>query len=77
MCYDFGTAETAAVRADGIRTDDLFNAIEALSQLSYGPIFHVAPAPSIGAKRQVVRAGGGIIANQFAGTGWWGMQELN
>ena len=33
------------------RTDDLFNALEALSQLSYGPIFHVAPAAPIGAER--------------------------
>src|SRR5580704_17549003 len=31
------------------RTDDLFNAIEALSQLSYGPIFQNVPAP-IGAE---------------------------
>jgi hypothetical protein len=34
------------------RTDDLFNAIEALSQLSYGPVFqNLVIAASIGAKR--------------------------
>jgi hypothetical protein len=33
------------------RTDDLFNAIEALSQLSYGPVFqNLVIAASIGAK---------------------------
>src|SRR5271156_3027214 len=37
------------------RTDDLFNAIEALSQLSYGPVFqNLVIAASIGAKRAFI-----------------------
>ena len=38
------------------RTDDLFNAIEALSQLSYGPTFRECRAASIGAKLYGARA---------------------
>src|SRR6202021_2136617 len=44
------------------RTDDLFNAIEALSQLSYGPVLQMCRA-SIGAKRTLLSEGGGITAN--------------
>jgi hypothetical protein len=32
------------------RTDDLFNAIEALSQLSYGPTFPARPEPEASGK---------------------------
>ena len=39
------------------RTDDLFNAIEALSQLSYGPVLQI-PAASIGAKRACLEGEG-------------------
>jgi hypothetical protein len=46
------------------RTDDLFNAIEALSQLSYGPVLqNLVIAASIGAKRASLIRRAGITAN--------------
>src|ERR1700722_6769414 len=44
------------------RTDDLFNAIEALSQLSYGPVLQMCRA-SLGEKRALLSEGGGITEN--------------
>src|ERR1700721_1203907 len=52
------------------RTDDLFNAIEALSQLSYGPDLQKRRAP-MGAKRALLSEGGGITANLRRPQGPW------
>jgi hypothetical protein len=71
---------TGGARRD--RTDDLLLAKQALSQLSYGPLFSGALTsrqcpPSLALRRDSLRFEGLAEPKPRSGEGWWAWEDLN